>query len=176
MFNLRNKFCQEKFKKETQDNTQLIKCFENELPLEIQSKKWLELFNTILQNCFRKIRVDRNSRKEDMKDELIKERVELKNKSKLVSNNEDMKIKIEKRIKEIEEKIGDEVAASFHKEIVETINNLGGDHQNLNGSGRKELWKLLKRKVPKNAAVVPVGKKDKSGKLITNYEGLNAFI
>ena len=174
LFNLRNKVCQDKFTKETQDNTQLIKCFENELPLEIQSKNWLEVFNTILQKCFRKIRVDRNSKKKDMKDDLIKERVELINKSRLI-NNEDMKVEIEKRIKEIEEKVGDEIADSYHKEIVDTINSLGGDKQNLDGSGRKELWKLLKRKVPKNAAVVPVGKKDMSGKLVTNYEGLKSL-
>ena len=110
-----------------------------------------------------------------MKDELINERFELRNKAKSTFNNEDMKVKIEQRIKEIEENIGDEIAENYHKEIVDTINTLGGDHQNLNGSGRNELWKLLKRKVPKKAAVVPVGKKDESGRLITNYEGLKSL-
>ena len=38
LFNLRNKTCQEKYTEETRVNTELIKCFENELPLEIQSK------------------------------------------------------------------------------------------------------------------------------------------
>ena len=37
------------------------------------------------------------------------------------------------------------------------------------------MWKILKRKVPKNAPSVPVGKKDKSGNLITNIEGLKSL-
>ena len=51
LFNLRNKECQEMFSKETEENTQLVECFQNDLPLEIQSKHWLKTFNTILYKC-----------------------------------------------------------------------------------------------------------------------------
>ena len=42
----------------------------------------------------------------------------------------------------------------------------------MNGTGRKNLWKYLKRKYPKSVPAVPVGKKDKFGNVITNHEGL----
>ena len=41
-----------------------------------------------------------------------------------------------------------------------------------NGSGRKVLWELLKKKYPKCVPSVPVGKKDKSGNIVTNHQGL----
>ena len=52
------------------------------------------------------------------------------------------------------------------------MDKLGGDSKNLNGSGRKHMWKILKRKFPKCSPAIPVGKKDKSGNLITNHNGL----
>jgi hypothetical protein len=51
VFNLRNKTCQ----KETDENTKLLECFENELPLEVQSRNWLKVFNSILYKCFKKV-------------------------------------------------------------------------------------------------------------------------
>ena len=42
----------------------------------------------------------------------------------------------------------------------------------LNGSGRNKLCKFLQKKYPKNSPTIPVGKKDKSGNIITNHLGL----
>ena len=56
--------------------------------------------------------------------------------------------------------------------IIETIEGLGGDDTSLDGSGRKKLWNLLKRKFPKVQSTFPVGKKDEKGNLITNHIGL----
>ena len=72
-----------------------------------------------------------------------------------------MKLKIKHRIEEIEKKIGDEVVDSYHKEIIETIKGFGGDETSIDGSGRKKLRSLLKRKFPKIQAAIPVGKKDR---------------
>ena len=83
-----------------------------------------------------------------------------------------MKKRIEDRIKEIERDIGNEVVDDYHKEIIETIEGLGGDDTSLDGSGRKKLWNLLKRKFPKVQSTFPVGKKDEKGNLITNHIGL----
>ena len=160
------------FSKETEDNVQLIECFENDLPLEIQSRNWLKLFNSILFKCFRKIRVVNSNKKKGETDKLLHERIELKSKAKLVTISDEMKMKIEDRIREIEDGIGDEISENYHKEIKDTLKKLGGDGKNLNGSGRKHLWKLLKRKFPKCSPAIPVGKKDKSGNIITNHQGL----
>ena len=42
MFNLRNKACQEAFKDATDDNPELLSCFENNLPVEVQSNRWIK--------------------------------------------------------------------------------------------------------------------------------------
>ena len=55
---------------------------------------------------------------------------------------------------------------------METLQSFGGDEQNLNGSGRKALWEVLRRKYPKCSPSVPVGEKDKFGNIVTNHEGL----
>ena len=81
-------------------------------------------------------------------------------------------MKIRDRIAQIEEDIGKDISEEYLKEILETLRKLGGDEKNLNGSGRKQLWKLLKRKYPNIMSSVPVGEKDKYGNIITNYEWL----
>ena len=172
LFNLRNKKCQEMFTQETEENPALFECFENKLPFEIQCKNWLKEFNSTLYKCFRKVRVVNNEQKKTEKDKLLYERVELKKEAKLTSISEEMKIKIEVRISQIEEEISEQISQKYVEEILETLKKLGGDEQNLNGSGRRALWEVLKRKYPKCSPSVPVGKKDKAGNIVTNHEGL----
>ena len=75
VFNLKNKVCQELFTKETNENTKLMECLENELPFSIQSKNWLKEFNSILYKCFRKVRVVNNDKKKDVNEKLMIERI-----------------------------------------------------------------------------------------------------
>ena len=94
LFNFKNKVCQDAFKKETEDNEELLKCFQNELPLEKQSKKWLKTFNTILHKCFRKVRICESKKKmNNTENNLISERVKLRNEIKSKTIDEDMKEK-----------------------------------------------------------------------------------
>ena len=172
MFNIRNKACQEQFTKITDDCSQLVDCFENELSLEAQSSNWLKLFKNIISQCFSKVRIVKNKNKIDENERRMHERIKLKKEVNLSTISEDVKLKIEERILEIETEIGDKVSKKYHEEIIDTLNKLGGDETNLNGSGRKHLWKMLKKKFPKNMTATPVGKKEKSGQLITNHEGL----
>ena len=57
-------------------------------------------------------------------DSLLKERVQLKREIKQVVLDDDVKIKIEKRIKEIEDMIGEDMINDNHKEILETVKAL----------------------------------------------------
>ena len=173
MFNLRNKACQEAFKNETESNPKLIEVFENEMPIEKQSKMWFKNLKSSLYKSFRKVRIVNSKKKEkDDGNNLLKERIDLKKDLKSVNIDENMKEKIKERIKQIEEDVGVEVAEENVKEIVETLKKLGGDKHSLGGAGRKQMWRLLKNKYPKRLHVTPVGKKDKSGNLITNHDGL----
>ena len=131
--------------------------------MKAQSKIWLKAFNSILHKCFKKVRICQSKKKnKNNQTDLIKERIKLKQESKSKVIDEEMKEKIEIRIKQIEADLGIEISESYHKEIVEIIKGLGGDDTCLDGSGRQKLWGLLKRKFPKI----------QSGNLITNHKGL----
>ena len=171
MFNLKNRECQETFKKETEQNTDLLKCFQNEHSFESQAKSWYKIFNSILHKCFRKVRICEKKNK-DSKTQLMEERINLKKKVKDVIIDNEMKAKLNQRIVEIEEEIGEELAENFHKEIIDTIKDLGGDGTNIDGSGRTKMWRILKKKIPKVKSAFPIGKKDQKGNMITNHVGL----
>ena len=64
------------------------------------------------------------------------------------------------------------MAESYHKDILDIIKDLSGDETSIDGAGRQKLWSLLKRKFPKTESVIPVGKKDRQGNLITSHIGL----
>ena len=167
LFNLRNKAGQEAFYQETETNEELLKCFENNLPLDVQSAKWKKAFENVLHKCFKKIRIVKKKDKTNA-DKILLERVKLKKEIKSCDVDAKMKEKIEERIKQIEETIGEEVTVENHKVIVDTLKQLG-DGYNLNGSGRRNLWSLLKKKFPKSSQAVPVAKKDSQGNLVTNH-------
>ena len=172
MFNLRNKTCQKLFTKETDENISLIRCFDDTLPFEIQSKNWLKSFNAILHKCFKKIRVVKKELPGNKAHKLFQERIKLKKQVADTTLNKDVKQEIEAKLEAIEEEIGDEISEEYGKEILETIKSLGGDHQAINGSGRNALWKMLKTRYPKIEPVIPVGKRDKSGNLVTSHTAL----
>ena len=172
LFNLRNKNCQAAFTEETHVNTQLVECFQNQLPFDIQCKNWLKTFNSILFKCFKKIRIVNKEKTKDKKDILFEEQNSLKKEMKIATISEEMKIKIKVRILQIEEEIGHEISQNFAEEIENTIKSIGGDKQNLNGNGRRAIWDILKKNFPKRKVAVPVGKKDQSGNIVSNHEGL----
>ena len=173
MFNLKNRECQLLFNLETENNNELLECFENELPFEAQSKKWLKTFNNILYKCFKKVRICDNKKKsENEQNSLLNERIKLKQDEKKNTIDDETRKKIQERIRYIENEIGEETVQSFHRDIVEAIKGLGGDETAIDGTGRRKLWKVLKAKFPKNKNAFPVGKKDIQGNLITNHLGL----
>ena len=174
LLNLKNKQCQEAFKEETDTNSQLVECFDDGLPVEEQCKNWFRNFNDILHKNFRKIRVV-NNRKKVESDEtggLIKERIDLKKEAKANNIDVEMKEKIMNRIDQIENDIGDKIAKEFHQEVINTLDQLGGEVEALTGSGRQTMWKILKKKYPKTTPVIPVGKRDRKGNMISNHLGL----
>ena len=156
MINLKNKICQEIFKEETENNIQLLECFQNELPVSVQCNNWKRVFNSILHKCFKKVRITNNKKKEDTKiKQMLIERVQLKKKTKSKVVDESMKLKIEERIIQIEEEIGREVSEEYQKEILETLKLLGGDDYSLNGTGRKKDVEFVKEELSQNFACSP---------------------
>ena len=176
MLNLRNKDCQNAFKNMTEINLEFLNCFENDLPFQVQSKSWEKTFKSVLKKCFRKVRIV-NSRKkgnEKMKN-MISERIQMKQDLKSVKISEDMKIKIEVRIKQIEEDMENEVSEEYRNEVMETLRELSGSEDCVNGDRRKRMWKILKKNYPQDLNKIPMGKKDRKGNIITNHEGLKSL-
>ena len=173
IFNLKNKLCQDAFKAETEHNVELLESFNDDLPDEVQCKKWFKNFNNILHKCFKKVRIVENKKKsDDGIDNIIRERIKLKRDSKSEQLDETMKDKINVRIAEIETEVGDHIAKEFLQSISDTIKEVGGEIDDINGSGRNKIWKLMKKKYPKQSHAIPVGKRDRSGNMITNHAGL----
>ena len=170
MLNLRNERNLELFRKETEQNQDLLNCFEMKIPFEKQSKKWKYTFENILKKCFNKVRIVKKKNQSKTEKLLIK-RAEYKNEEKKAHLDDEMRAKINLRIKQIEKDIGDEVAQNNFNDIVETMKEIG-DKSNIDGAGRRKMWDLLKKKFPKSLSAVPVGKRDRTGKMVTEHTEL----
>ena len=122
-------------------------------------------------SCFKKVRVVEKGQKTDVNIEnSINELNNLKQQHK--SLNVEQKHQVENRIQELEVSIAESISENFKDNLVSTLENIGGDTQNINGSGRNQLWKMLKQANPKSAQSPPVAKKDVSGNMITSHDSL----
>ena len=143
IYNLKNKSCQEEFRKETAINKEILECFANNLSFETQCRQWKQAFDNIIKKCFRKIRI--KQKKTDSETEsLLVERLKFKKQLKLLDVEDGTKQILEQKIEQIEIDIGEDIAKENFKVISETVKELGVE--NLNGSGRRKLWSVLKRK------------------------------
>ena len=62
MWNFKNKLAQEKFKKLTSETNEFSGCFDNDLSVIEQIDKWRTIFNSNVQNAFKRIRISKRSR------------------------------------------------------------------------------------------------------------------
>ena len=81
-----------------------------------------------------------------------------------------MRNTLKQKIEQIENDIGEDITKENFDVISVTVNELGV--KDLDGSARKKVWKVLRKKFPKNSSITPVGKKDNKGNIITNHDQL----
>ena len=170
IFNLRNRVCQEAFRAETETNEKLLNCFNNNLKIDQQFEIWKQSFDDILRKCFKKIRIAPKKIKTKT-EHLLKERFQLKKKANQVKMDELEREKINKRIKDIENGIEEDEAHENYLVVVETLKEIG-EEGDINGSGRRKMWAMLKKKFPRITKSTPVAKRDFKGNLITQHQGL----
>ena len=72
LFNFKNKCCQAAFKDATENNPELLKCFDNNSSFEQQSKVWKKTLNNVFYKCFKKIRIVSYKQKENEKLKIFK--------------------------------------------------------------------------------------------------------
>ena len=123
IYNFRNKHCQKALKEATEDNKELIDCFEDNLPFEKQCKNWNRALKSTISKSFRKVRIVKKKKTEKHKKELFEKIIEKKNlKNDLEKKNlvdEETKRKIEERIEQIENEIEKEVSEDQMKDAAE---------------------------------------------------------
>ena len=164
VFNFKNEEGLQRLKDILDSENSLTATVEGDGDIEEQVEKWFIELNRIFGRCFRKIRVN-GKVKETEASKLLGERGELKQKLKKDEGNQ----AIINDIEEIEAK----VAALVGKENFEKINdNFGKLDQSNGGVCSQGIWDIKKKEFPKANNSAPAAKKDVSGRLVTDPEGL----
>ena len=167
IYNYKQKDAFEKFVTETNDNQALLDCFANdEEDLNLSCNKWLSILNTIIQNCFKKIRIKKQKvhQGEDL-EKLFKKKEELKT---FLTVNDETENEYDNKKQELDrvvKEIGD-LCGKKNKDMIEDY--LGDVGDGLEGFNQAKTWALKKRLCPKNTEEPPMAKKDLKGNLITD--------
>ena len=168
-YNFRNNDCQNEFLNTTNNSTILSQCFENDMSFEDQAKKWRKTLENIFSKCFKKIRITSSNKKEASEtSKLLQER---RNLIKKLAKNPCID-NIRSQISEIEEKIGEEVCIKNRHMVSDNMAAFGAENGGTNVAG---AWGLKKKFKPNKIPVVPVGKKDKNGNIVTEQSGLKVL-
>ena len=153
VFNLKNRECQLKFRKETSETNKLSKIFDTEDNIEKQTKKFLKGIKRVVHKCFSKVKVrkDKQSDYDKLYTKWMDVRFKEDDKSKSMSTD-------------IENELSNKYSQIIFKKIQTEIDNIKYDEGGLNSGN---LWKLknkLNKKYPDDA---PTAIKDDNGNLLT---------
>ena len=123
-------------------------------------KKTLDDF---FQQSFKKIRVTESKSKVTNVSKLMDTRKELKYRMK--QNNEDL----EEEIHKVEEHIAKECADENMEKVRDNFKSIADNNDSVSING---MWNIKKKVFPKLTQVIPTGKKNAAGQIITNPEAL----
>ena len=174
IFNFNDEEGHVKFVAETNENQALRNCFEDENEdVEISSRRWLKLLNTSIKSCFRKIRVGKHKVNSNLETLFQRKEFLIDNLSKL-ENNDDIRgaEKVREDLNDVREDIA-KICCETNRKIVEEY--LGTWNDGIEGFSQPKTWKLKKKLAPKNTFDPPAAKKDKSGNMVTDKEGLETL-
>jgi hypothetical protein len=171
VLNFKNKDNFLQFKQNTEENEELIKCFEEFKDFNSACNAWLETFNCILRKSFKKIRISKNKSPAGL-DELFSKKEFIKHKMDEAEKKNDLTIlmNLEDEYEEMIIEIA-KICPKRNKEIVEEYlekdNELGDEPHN-----QLKTWRLKKKLAPKNVDEAPAAKKNKKGVLVTEKSEL----
>ena len=130
MFNLKNKSCQEAFKKETSKNNNPSKVFEEEPDLDKATNKLMNKLTKLLHKCFRKVTV--KNQRESLKEE------------KLYSRWKHLRSKDDADSMAELEKVEEELSEEYFNEVKLASKDIDCAE---GGNISSEIWKLKKNSV-----------------------------
>ena len=161
-FNFKSETCQENFKLLTDNETNLIDCLKTNISLDEKAKIWLKNLDTVFHKSFSKIKIKNSRKKSDSEEnKLLEERRTLLRK--VARNPSDIIIK---RISEIEEKLCKTNFQSASSHMAEQLTLAAEDDST---RGTRSAWSIYRKIRPRHKPVVPVGKKDKKGHIVSNH-------
>ena len=154
------------FKRLTSVTTEFTKCFENDMPFELQAKKWRNTLNSFFHKSFKKVRItNKPQQKNSMLFKLLNKRSQFKKKK-------DLDEKEEEELYNLEALIAEECEDENRKKVMENFHDMNGDGGNLSHQG---IWKTKRKYFPKIKPNIPVGKKNLKGQLMINPEELKSL-
>ena len=163
IFQFKNRFSQQEFKRLTTDTTEFSDCFKNNISFENQAMNWRKVLTKFFQQSFKKIRITNNPVKNKSSIVLLMDkRMYLKKKQILSDDEEDELVNLEVKIAEACEN-------ENRKKVMDNFQEMEADTGNLNHLG---VWKAKRKYFPKVKPSIPVGKKMLKKQLITNPEEL----
>ena len=161
IYNLKNKKCQEMFRKETStimNNKELSSIFNEAGDINVQAKQFLNKLEDGIHKCFKKIKI--KERKDEEKDALFKTWRKLKKESN--NNNKG-------DLRRIEQTIADKYAEEYFNKIKERVGNV----DSLDGGLKSEsLWNLKKELFPQTRDPPTAMIDPRKGNLLTNEENI----
>ena len=167
IFNLKNKDCQEQFKKMTTDTKVLSTAFREDEDLNISANRFMKRLDKMINACFKKIRIGKPLVNHEV-NKLFERRKNLKNK-------DDPKSQLE--LVKVENKLSEMCAEENLKKIKEEVEGINCETGGVNSGN---LWKLKKKLCPKSRDP-PTAMKDEDGNLVTSSDkildiALNAYV
>ena len=165
IWNMKDKEAQDKFKELTSMTTNFSECFENDFPLLKQIEMWRSALNLHIRKSFKKVRITKNKY--------------LKPPPPKISNLIDVRNELSRKggppqqIKKLEEEISNLEAEVNQNIIKEQFQRYSQDPENVN---LQQVWKTMNKLWPKVGATLPAGKKNRSGKIISEPSELKKLL
>ena len=165
VFNFKSENCRAEFSAASENAKQLIKCFENDHPIKIQASMWEKALENIFHKTFKKRRVVNSKKKSNTKEANLLEERRLLIRKLARNQSEEISLKLSK----IEEELGKE-NISMHYSNMKT--QMASISKSVSTQNTKGSWHQIRKVRPKYLPTVPVGKLDKTGKMVSDQAGL----
>ena len=157
IFNFKDDIGMAKFKEMTTNNTTLSSIFDSNKDINVQAKKFIKRLNGILHQCFKKIRITKENKKQNEIDSLINLQKILKFKTDETSKKE---------LEDVEAKLIEKMSEDLYNIVKEEVKKINSENGGFNSG---HLWKLKKKLIgkPNNPPTAIV---DENGKLATTKQ------
>ena len=167
VFNFKNKENFKKYEEATDNNHEIRDCFENDIEsVENLSRRWLKIFNSILFNCFDRVRIGKRKINQTLQS-LFSKKEKLQGEIAQLQAN-DKTDESENALDELEI-VQEGIAEIVAQKNVETVKEYFlDDDDGMEGFTQQKTWLLKKKLSPKNKIDPPAAKKDKLGNLVTS--------